>query len=137
MIRHAIGFLRRDVCGASWLNDEAAIHATSQECDTRVSLVVLADSARWGDHLVNHLLTLTYGEDADDLIVPTIDHLDTSELRALVKVADVICADTRKRYTAALNEDDEYDVERVEIRDAVSLREVAQHETSRGWIHKR
>lgn len=124
MIRHAIGFLRRDVSGASWLNDEAAIHAIAHECNSRVVLVVLPDSARWGDHLVNHLLNLTYGEDADDLIVPTIDHLHNSELSALVKVADVICADTRKRYTVALKDDDGYDLEQVVVRDAVTLQGV-------------
>ncbi|MGW4350613.1 hypothetical protein ACWELJ_00840 [Nocardia sp. NPDC004582] len=127
MIRHAIGFLRRDISGTSWQKDEAAIHAIAQECDTRVALVVLADSARWGEHLVNHLLNLTYGEDADDLVVPTIDHLDQSELRALVKVADVICADTRKRYTVALEDDDGYDLEQVVVRDAASLQEQVTH----------
>ncbi|MFE5290309.1 hypothetical protein ACFRAQ_35615 [Nocardia sp. NPDC056611] len=127
MTRHAIGLLRRDVSGASWQDDEAAIHAVAQECGTRVVLVVLADSARWGDHLVNHLLNLIYGEDADDLIVPTIDHLYSSELRALVKLADVICVDTRKRHTVALKEDDNYDLEQIVTRDAVTLQQVSPH----------
>lgn len=125
MTRRAIGILRRDVSGTNWQDDEAAIHAIAQQCHTCVVLVVLADSARWGDRLVNHLLNLTYGEDADDLIVPTIDHLHSSELRALVKVADVICVDTRKRHTVALKDDDKYDLEQVVTRDAVTLQDVS------------
>ncbi|MFE3052389.1 hypothetical protein [Nocardia sp. NPDC059239] len=125
MRRQAIGFLRRHVSGANWQNDEAAIHAIAEECDTSVALVVLADSDRWGDRLVNHLFNLTYSEDADDLIVPTIDHLDDSELRALVKMADVICVDTRKRYTVALKGEDGYDLEQVVVHDAVPQQEVS------------
>ncbi|BAW09955.1 conserved hypothetical protein [Nocardia seriolae] len=62
-------------------------------------LVYYGDPDRPGGAVINRLMNLAYAECVNEVIAPNIDHFEPDDLRALVKIADVICADTRIRYT--------------------------------------
>ncbi|MEC3916243.1 hypothetical protein [Nocardia sp. CDC160] len=49
--------------------------------------------------VINRLINLAYTECANEVIAPSVDHFEPGDLPALVKIADVICADTGIRYT--------------------------------------
>ncbi|MEV6772979.1 hypothetical protein AB0N05_30520 [Nocardia sp. NPDC051030] len=53
------------------------------------------------DAVVQRLMTLVWNEDVNAIIVPSHDHLEPADIEALVKFADVICADTGNRFTIA------------------------------------
>ncbi|MEU6580288.1 hypothetical protein [Nocardia sp. NPDC046763] len=99
MTDYAIGYLRRDVSGVNWQRDEARIHAAADERNWTVILVVLADPIRQGA-AINRLMNLAYAEGVDAVIAPSLAHFESGDISALVKIADVVCADTGNRYTA-------------------------------------
>ncbi|MFE3757460.1 hypothetical protein ACFXO9_24405 [Nocardia tengchongensis] len=114
MKRYAIGFLRREVSGACRQRDEAQIHALAEELGYCLTVLVLADQER--DSVLNRLMNLVWGEQVNEVIAPRLDHFESGDIPALVKFADVICADTRKRYTVP-TEDGESDPNCVVIRE--------------------
>ncbi|MEV6767092.1 hypothetical protein AB0N05_00510 [Nocardia sp. NPDC051030] len=97
MTRYVIGFLRRDVSGGSREQDEARIHALATELGYSVAVMVLADPDR--DAVLSRLMNLLWGEYVDTLIAPGLEHFEAGEIPALVKFADVVCANTRERFT--------------------------------------
>ncbi|MFJ9367079.1 hypothetical protein ACIRRA_22020 [Nocardia sp. NPDC101769] len=102
MTDYAIGYLRRDVSGVNWQRDEARIHAAADERRWTVILVVLADPIRQGA-AINRLMNLAYAEGVDAVIVPGLAHFEHGDISALVKIADVVCADTGNRYTVPMD----------------------------------
>ncbi|WP_040816621.1 hypothetical protein [Nocardia concava] len=48
--------------------------------------------------VINRLMNLAYSEYAIAVIAPSADHFEPDDIPALVKVADVICADTGTRH---------------------------------------
>ncbi|MEV6774602.1 hypothetical protein AB0N05_38810 [Nocardia sp. NPDC051030] len=115
MKRYAIGFLRREISGARREQDEAQIHALAEELGYCLAIVVLADPER--DSVLNRLMNIVWGESVNGVIAPSLDHFESGDIPALVKFADVICADTRKRYTVPSEDSDENDPDCVVIRD--------------------
>ncbi|MFI1920556.1 hypothetical protein [Nocardia sp. NPDC020380] len=63
-----------------------------------MTLVYYGDPDRPGA-VINRLMNLAYNEYVDEIIAPSADHFEPGDLPALVKIADVICADTDHRYT--------------------------------------
>ncbi|AYF72959.1 hypothetical protein D7D52_02720 [Nocardia yunnanensis] len=99
MSNYVIGFLRPDVSGAAWSEDESRIHALATERGWSVILVYYGEPDRPDGALINRLMNLAYGEHADAVIAPSTDHFEPGEIAALVKIADVICADTGTGHT--------------------------------------
>ncbi|MEV6772044.1 hypothetical protein AB0N05_25800 [Nocardia sp. NPDC051030] len=99
MTNYVIGFLRPDVSGEAWTEDEARIHAIAAERGWSVILVYYGDPDRPGGAVINRLMNLAHGQYVNEVIAPSSDHFEPGDLLALVKIADVICADTGTRYT--------------------------------------
>ncbi|WP_433591348.1 hypothetical protein [Nocardia sp. CA-145437] len=98
MTNYVIGFLRPDVSGEQWQQDEARIHTLAEKRGWSVVLVYFGDPKRPGA-VINRLMNLAYAECVNEVIAPSADHFEPDDLPALVKIADVICADTGTRYT--------------------------------------
>ncbi|MFE5284540.1 hypothetical protein ACFRAQ_06165 [Nocardia sp. NPDC056611] len=98
MTNYVIGFLRADVSGEQWRQDEARIHTLAEKCGWSVVLGYFGDPKRPGA-VINRLMNLAYAECVNEVIAPSVDHFEPDDLAALVKIADVICADTGTRYT--------------------------------------
>ncbi|MFE3798670.1 hypothetical protein KHQ06_17200 [Nocardia tengchongensis] len=99
MSNYAIGFLRPEVSGEAWHQDEARIHALAAEHGRSIILMYYGDAQRPGGAVINRLMNLTYAEHANEIIAPGAHHFEPGDIPALVKIADVICADTGMRYT--------------------------------------
>ncbi|MFD7843273.1 hypothetical protein ACFV4K_10105 [Nocardia sp. NPDC059764] len=99
MTNYVIGYLRRDLSGEAWPQDEARIHAFAAEHGRSVILVYYGDPNRPGGAVINRLMNLAYSEYANEVIAPSTDHFEPGDIPALVKIADVICTDTATRYT--------------------------------------
>lgn len=98
MSNYVIGFLRADMAGEAWRRDEARIHTLATERGWSVILVYYGNPDRPGA-VINRLMNLAYTEDVNGVIVPSTDHFEPGNLTALVKITDVICADTGIEYT--------------------------------------
>lgn len=98
MTNYVIGFLRPDVSGERWHEDQASIHALAEKHGWSVVLVYFGDPKRPGA-VINRLMNLAYAETVNEVIAPSADHFEPDDIPALVKIADVICADTGARYT--------------------------------------
>ncbi|MFE3056359.1 hypothetical protein [Nocardia sp. NPDC059236] len=48
-------------------------------------------------------MNLAYAEGVGEVIMPSLAHFECGDLPALVKIADVICADTGNRYTVPMD----------------------------------
>lgn len=102
MSNYVIGFLRQDLSGEGWSEDEARIHALAVERGWSVILVYYGDPDRPGGAVINRLMNLAYSEYADAVIAPSADHFEPDDILALVKITDVICADTGTRYATTI-----------------------------------
>ncbi|MVU81341.1 hypothetical protein GPX89_29375 [Nocardia sp. ET3-3] len=98
MTNYVIGFLRPDVSDERWQQDEARIHTLAEERGWSMVLVYFGVPNRPGA-VINRLMNLAYAECVNEVIAPSVDHFEPDDLPALVKIADVICADTGIRYT--------------------------------------
>ncbi|MFE3054066.1 hypothetical protein [Nocardia sp. NPDC059239] len=98
MTNYVIGFLRPDISGERWQQDHARIHALAKQRGWSVVLVYFGDPKRPGA-VINRLMNLAYTERVNTVIAPSADHFEPDDIPALVKIADVICADTGTRYT--------------------------------------
>ncbi|MEV6770101.1 hypothetical protein AB0N05_15900 [Nocardia sp. NPDC051030] len=114
MTNYVIGFLRPDVSGERWQQDQARIHALAEQRGWSVVLIYFGDPKRPGA-VINRLMNLAYTEGVNEVIAPNTNHFEPGDLSALAKIADVICADTGTRYTipAAREESDDPIVELV------------------------
>ncbi|WP_157762817.1 hypothetical protein [Nocardia yamanashiensis] len=101
MTDHVIGFVRKDVSGGAWERDQARVYDLAAEFGWSVVLVYHGDSDRARGRVINRLMNLAYSEDVGRIIAPSAEHFEDGELPALVKIAEVICADTGTRYTSA------------------------------------
>ncbi|MFE5289773.1 hypothetical protein ACFRAQ_32800 [Nocardia sp. NPDC056611] len=99
MNNYVIGYLRRDLSGEAWSQDEARIHAFAAEHGRSVLLVYYGYPNRPGGAVINRLMNLAYTEYASEVIAPSTDHFEPDDIPALVKIADLICVDTGTRYT--------------------------------------
>ncbi|MFE3759553.1 hypothetical protein ACFXO9_35070 [Nocardia tengchongensis] len=88
-----------EVSGETWHQDEARIHALAAEHGRSIILMYYGDAQRPGGAVINRLMNLTYAEYANEIIAPGANHFEPGDIPALVKIADVICADTGMRYT--------------------------------------
>ncbi|WP_433667221.1 hypothetical protein ACQP06_27015 [Nocardia sp. CA-136227] len=98
MTNYVIGFLRPDVSGERWQRDEARIHTLAEERGWSLILVYFGDPKRPGA-MINRLMNLAYAECVNEVIAPSANHFEPDDIPALVKIADIICADTGTRYT--------------------------------------
>ncbi|MGW5225224.1 hypothetical protein ACWEP5_09820 [Nocardia niigatensis] len=101
MSNYVIGFLRPDVSGEVWSEDEAQIHALAAEHGWSVILMYYGDPDRPGGAVINRLMNLSYSEHANAVIAPSADHFEPGDIPALVKITDLICVDTGTRYATA------------------------------------
>ncbi|WP_067814695.1 hypothetical protein [Nocardia inohanensis] len=101
MTGRVIGFLRKDVSGASWARDQTRLYGFAAEHGWSVTLVYQGDSDRPGGRVINRLMNLAYNADVGQIIAPSIDHFEDGDIPALIKIADVICADTGVRYSTS------------------------------------
>lgn len=104
MSNYVIGFLRPDVSGEAWGGDEAQIHALAAERGWSVILMYYGHPDRPGGAVINRLMNLAYSEYVDAVIAPSVDHFEPDEIPALVKITDVICADTGTRYATTISD---------------------------------
>lgn len=100
MTEFVIGFLRREVSGAAWQQDQASIHALAERFGWSVVLMYYGDS-NWPGAVINRLMNYAYNESVSAVIAPSIDHFEDGDIPALVKFADIVCADTGCGYTVA------------------------------------
>ncbi|WP_405497497.1 hypothetical protein [Nocardia sp. NBC_00511] len=96
MTGYAVGFLRRDVSGPMRRRHEDAIHAAATRHGYTICLMVLAAPER--EAVVQRLMTLIWNEAVDAIVAPSADHFEHGDIEALIKFADVICADSGARY---------------------------------------
>ncbi|GAB0104130.1 hypothetical protein JMUB6875_31040 [Nocardia sp. JMUB6875] len=100
MTHYVIGFLRKDVSGESWRQDLTRIHAFANDRGWSMVLAYFGDPDAPGE-IINRLMTLAYDKYITEVIAPTAAHFDPDDIPSLVKIADVICADTGRTTTRA------------------------------------
>ncbi|MFI6868962.1 hypothetical protein [Nocardia sp. NPDC050406] len=100
MSKYVIGFLRPDVSGEKWGEDEARIHAFAAKRGWSVILVYYGGPNRPGGAVINRLMNFAYSEHANAVIAPSTEHFGHGDIPALAKIADVICVVTGTRYAA-------------------------------------
>ncbi|MBL1077245.1 hypothetical protein JK358_22860 [Nocardia sp. 2] len=105
MTTYVVGFLRKDISGESWAADQDNIHALAAQYGWSIVLLYYGDSDRPGGAVINRLMNLAYNEGVNEIIAPSATHFDDGDISALIKFADVICADTGVRYTIPLDGD--------------------------------
>ncbi|WP_157762239.1 hypothetical protein [Nocardia yamanashiensis] len=99
MTDYVIGFLRKDLSGRSWKQDQARIHSFAAEHGWPVVLIYYGGLDRPGA-VINRLMNLAYAEGVRAVIVPSTAYFESGDLAALVKITDVICTDTGIIHTA-------------------------------------
>lgn len=98
MTHFAIGFLRKNISGEAWQIDQARIHALADEREWPVIIMYFGDPSD-PRAVINRLMTFAYDACIAAVITPSIDHFESGDLPALVKIIDVFCADTGRRYS--------------------------------------
>ncbi|MEU0538333.1 hypothetical protein ABZ319_00555 [Nocardia sp. NPDC005978] len=104
MTEFVIGFLRREVSGAEWQQDEESSHALARQFGWSIVLMYYGDPNLPGA-VINRLMNYAYNESVSAVIAPCFDHFEDGDIPALVKFADVVCARTRRGYTVAQHGD--------------------------------